>query len=169
MGAGHHFLKYAHWVKGQVVALDVFTSTDLVRMLVEALYAERKQCVPLSVIFNACYSGRGVSNAAAFLRNSSYSLADPITGKQTQRVQLIAGSSGCQITRALHQPNGVTEYPFIDALSSCLKKFTKGLADDAAWKCLVDTLKDRIKQFCAATGRSCFAQDPLRELVIPGG
>ncbi len=39
----------------------------------------------------------------------------------------------------------------------------------AAWKCLVDTPKDRIKQFCAATGRSCFTQDPLRELVIPGG
>jgi hypothetical protein len=168
-GAGNHFLKYAHRVNGELIALDVITTTDLVRMFVEAFYAERKQCVPLSVIVNACHSGQGVKNAAKFLRNPTYSLADPVTGKQSQPVQLIGSSKSCQTTRALPWPGGITEYPFINALRACLKAHPKGLADDKAWRCLLDDLKDRIRGFCKGTGKECFAQDPQREIVIPGG
>jgi len=100
-GKGEHLLKFAHRVNGNLVALDLITTTDLVAMFVEAFYAERKQCVPLSVIVNACYSERGIGQAAAFLRKPDYSLADPVTGKRSQRVQLIGSSSSCQRTRAL--------------------------------------------------------------------
>lgn len=166
-GGGKHLLKYAHRVNGELVALDVMMTTDLVRMFVEAFYAERKQCVPLSVILNACYSKRGVEDAAKFLREPDFSLADPITGKQSQRVQLIGSSSSCQRTRALHWPSGRTEYPFIGALRECLETHPEGLADKAAWRCLVGSLKKRIRRYCKAQGASCFSQDPQRKIVIP--